>query len=240
MSHAPTSVMLFAAGFGTRMGTLTKDRPKPMIPVAGQMLIDRALDKIEDAGVSNVVVNLHYKAPMLAAHLKARAMQPGAVHSQTVQISDETNQVLETGGGLRKALPLLGPGPVFTFNPDAVWNGPNPLRQLQAAWDPDKMDALLLLVPKSRALGHTGQGDFHLSETGQIHSAPDHIYSGAQILKTGGLADIDQSVFSLTVLWKQLIAKGRAYGLLHPGQWCDVGRPEGIKTAQSMLEQAHV
>lgn len=234
MSNTPTSVMLFAAGFGTRMGGLTKDRPKPMIPVAGQMLIDRALDKIDEAGLSNVVVNLHYKAPMLAEHLKNRS----------VMISDETDHVLETGGGLRKALPLLGTGPVFTFNPDAVWTGPNPLSQLQAAWDPEKMDALLLLVPKSRALGHLGKGDFHLSDRGSdcgtIHFAPEHIYTGAQIIKTEGLADIHQSKFSLLLLWQQLIAKNRIYGLLHPGGWCDVGRPEGITIAESMLEQAHV
>ena len=223
--------MVFAAGFGTRMGALTAQLPKPLIKVAGEPLIDHALDLAGAAGAAPVVVNLHYLADQLTQHLQGRDLQT----------SIEIGQILETGGGLRKALPQLGAGPVMTLNSDAIWTGRNPLCQLAAHWDPNRMDALLLLLPTEKATGHKGRGDFLLSADGQIsraNGAPGLTYLGAQILRTEGLAMVDQEVFSLNILWDQMIAKGRAYGVIHQGCWCDVGRPEGIAEAEAMLEKA--
>lgn len=225
MRNDPQAVMLFAAGFGTRMGALTADRPKPMIPVAGQPLMDHALDLVSGAGIARRVVNLHYKPDTLAAHLANR----------DVALSFETQEILETGGGLRQALPLLGDGPVFTLNTDAVWNGPNPLVLARAAWNPDLMDALLVCIQPDMAVGHTGRGDFLLDDTGRMTRGPGLIYGGAQIIKTEGLASIAEKAFSLNVLWDRMLAEGRLFGLTYPGQWCDVGRPEGIALAEQMI-----
>ncbi len=219
--------MLFAAGFGTRMGALTAHRPKPLIEVAGKPLIDHALHLADAAGIAKIVVNLHYLGDQIADHLQNR----------DIQLSWERDQILETGGGLKAALPLLGDGPVLTLNTDAVWSGQNPLTQLLTAWDPAKMDALLLLLPAENALGHSGNGDFHLDPHGRIsraNGAKAPIYLGAQILKTQGLSAISEPVFSLNRLWDIAIANNRAYGLIHQGGWCDVGRPEGIALAESL------
>ena len=225
MRHDPDALMLFAAGFGTRMGALTASRPKPLIPVAGRALIDHALALAAAAGVGRIVVNLHYLPDRIAAHLAGRA---------GVTLSPEP-EILETGGGLRAALPLLGPGPVFTLNSDAIWTGANPLAQLRAAWDSARMDALLLLVPPERARGQDGRGDFLLDAAGRILRGPGAIYSGAQILKTESLATIPDRVFSLNRVWDSMIAAGRAYGIVHSGGWCDVGRPETIAEAEALL-----
>lgn len=227
----PFPLMVFAAGFGTRMGALTANRPKPMVPVAGKPLIDHALDLASDAKVGPTVVNLHYLAGQLETHLQNRP----------IALSHERTQILETGGGLRKALPLLGSGPVMTLNSDAVWTGQNPLTQLAARWDDARMDALLLLLPAEKARGHSGTGDFLLDDLGRLTRAAGAkglVYLGAQILRPDGLQDIDKDVFSLNLLWDQMIAEGRAYGLIHQGGWCDVGRPEGIATAEALLQEA--
>ncbi len=217
--------MIFAAGFGTRMGVLTRDRPKPLIPVAGRPLIDHALDLVRAAGLSRIVANLHYKPEALASHLSNRG----------VLLSYEEPEILETGGGLRAALPLLGAGPVFTLNSDAIWRGDNPLSRLADRWQPERMDALLLLIPPENALGHSGQGDFTLSGDGQLARGPGLIYSGAQIINPDLLAGIPHKVFSLNILWDMLIARGRLFGLSYPGRWCDVGQPESIWLAEEML-----
>ena len=143
--------MLFAAGFGTRMGELTRSRPKPLIPVAGRALLDHALDLAAGAGLSRQVVNAHYLAEQVVAHLDGRG----------IPVAVETPEILDTGGGLRAALPLLGPGPVFTLNTDAVWTGPNPLVTLAGAWDPARMDALLLLMRRycDEQLVNVGSGE---------------------------------------------------------------------------------
>ena len=225
MRDDPQAVMLFAAGFGTRMGALTADRPKPMIPVAGRPLIEHALDLVTGANVARKVVNLHYKPDILAAHLAGR----------DVELSLETPDILETGGGLRQALPLLGNGPVFTLNTDAVWQGPNPLELARAAWDPDRMDALLVCIAPDMAAGHAGQGDFVLDAQGRMARGPGLIYGGAQIIKTDGLPAITEKAFSLNVLWDRMLAEGRLYGISYPGQWCDVGHPDGIALAERMI-----
>lgn len=219
--------MLFAAGFGTRMGALTANKPKPLIEVAGKPLIDHALAIADAANVSKTVVNLHYLGDQIARHLQGR----------DIALSWERAQILETGGGLKAALPLLESDTVFTLNTDAVWSGQNPLAELQAAWDADKMDALLLLLPATEALGHRGTGDFLIAQDGRISRASGAaapIYLGAQILKTQAISAIPEPVFSLNLLWDRAIAQGRAFGLIHQGGWCDVGRPEGIALAETL------
>jgi len=224
MRHHPRSLMLFAAGFGTRMGALTANRPKPLIPVAGRALIDHALDLADAVDIPTRVVNLHYHADQLAAHLAGR----------NVALSRE-DPILETGGGLRAALPLLGNGPVLTLNTDAVWTGANPLAQLLAAWDPDRMDGLLLTLPAD-SMG--ARSDFVMDTAGRLtraKGAPGVAYLGAQIIRTDGLAGFPDPVFSLNLLWDRMISDGRLFGLTHQGNWCDVGTPNGITRAEAML-----
>ena len=220
-------LMLFAAGFGTRMGVLTRDQPKPLVPVAGRALLDYALDIATAPCVAHRVINLHYLGDQIAQHLQG----------QDIALSWE-DPILDTGGGLRAALPLLGACPVMLLNTDAVWTGANPLVQLAAAWDGARMDGLLLLAAPNQALGHKGAGDFLVDGQGQLargKGAIAPIYLGAQILRTNRLATIDQQAFSLNVLWDQMIAQGRLYGIFHQGGWCDVGHPEAIPLAESLL-----
>ena len=217
----PDAVMIFAAGFGTRMGALTRDRPKPLIAVAGCALIDHALDQ---AGGRRVVVNTHYRADQLAAHLAGRA----------VTLSHEP-AILDTGGGLRAAAPHLGDGPVFTLNADAVWAGPGALGVLEAAWDPARMDALMLLAPPERAHGDTRPGDFAMDGDGRLAAGGPWRYTGAQIIRTDTLAAMPDGAFSLREVWRGMLAAGRLHGAIYPGHWCDVGHPDGIAAAKAML-----
>lgn len=217
--------MLFAAGFGTRMRPLTDHLPKPLIPVAGRALIDHALDIVDDYGATRVVANLHYMADALAAHLSGRG----------VALSRETPRILDTGGGLRQALPLLCPGPVLSMNTDAVWHGPNPLRVAAQAWDRARMDALLLCLPAHRAVGHSGPGDFSLGRGGQLTRDGGLVFSGVQVIHPDALNNICDASFSLNVVWDRLAASGRLFGAVYPGAWCDVGHPDGIKLAEQMI-----
>lgn len=222
--------MLFAAGFGTRMGRLTADRPKPLIPVAGRALIDHALAIAEAAGVTHTVVNTHYRAEQMAAHLAGRQ----------VAISHEP-EILETGGGLKAALPLLGPGPVAILNSDGIWTGANPLLQLAQAWDPDRMEVLLLLLPLDQTLAHGPKGDFRLDGENRLsrgQGGEDHVYIGAHIVNPARVAATPDKVFSLNRNWNEMIAAGTAFGLIHRGRWCDVGHPEGIAEAEALLHSA--
>ncbi len=230
MRDTPNALMLFAAGFGTRMGALTADRPKPMIEVAGRPLIDHALEQVRGHGVETVVANVHYKPEPLIDHLKGK----------DVWLSHETPEILDTGGGLRHALPLLGNGPVFTMNTDAVWQGPNPMSKLAEAWEPSKMDALLLCLPRENALGHKGAGDFMVAPDGRADRGPGQVYSGLQILKTDLLREVEEDVFSLNLLWNRMLENGRLYATSYPGKWCDVGHPEGIVLAEEMLGYRNV
>lgn len=226
MTEAPNALMLFAAGFGTRMGALTQDRPKPLVPVANRPLIDHALDMVEAISPDRVVANLHYRAEMLADHLTPKG----------VLLSNEQPDVLETGGGLRAALPLLGTGPVYTLNSDAIWVGPNPLQLLKEAWRPDEMDGLLVCVQTAQAVGFQRDGDFDVDAAGHISRGTQMVYCGAQIIKTEGLFDFDQPAFSLNLLWEKMLHQNRLFALSYPGQWCDVGNPAGLALAESMLE----
>lgn len=229
MPITPDAIMLFAAGFGTRMGELTAACPKPLIKVANVALIDHALKIVENVNLKTIVVNTHYMPEMMAAHLENR----------NVSVSHEVD-ILETGGGLRHALPLLRADPVYTFNTDAIWTGQNPLTTLANAWDPERMDALLLLVSPDHAKGYTGTGDFVQAANGTIKRGPGVIYTGAQIIKTDGLANIPETKFSMHELWDQMYDTGRIFGALHRGGWCDVGTPAGIEIAEKMLGEQDV
>lgn len=222
----PTSAMIFAAGFGTRMRPLTDRQPKPMIEVAGRPLIDHARDMVRGAGIRHVVSNLHYLPEVLEAHLAG----------SEVETLREEPDILDTGGGLRNALPVLGIGPVVTLNPDVVWQrATNPVSLALEQWDPDRMDALLVCVDPARAIGTQSAGDFLVAPDGQISRGTGAIYGGVQIVKTERLAEISQPVFSLNMLWDLLIAEERCFGCVYPGRWCDVGHPGGIVMAEQIL-----
>lgn len=222
----PNATLLFAAGLGTRMAPLTHTRPKPLVEVAGKTLLDHALDLVPN--VPRVVVNTHYLGHMIRDHLRDRP----------VTISDESDALLETGGGLKNAMPLLDSDPVFTLNTDAVWTGPNPADTLRDHWDVDRMEALLLLVSKDRAAGHSGQGDFVIGDDGRIAPGPGAIYTGFQIIRTNRLEEYPDGPFSMWDIWNDMLARGTMFGVTHPGGWCDVGRPASIAIAEAMLEAA--
>ena len=230
MSLTPLPLMVFAAGFGTRMGALTADRPKPLIEVAGKHLIDRALDLAAEIAPDPIVVNLHYRADQLVDHLKTR----------DVLFSREEPEILDTGGGMRAALPLLGEGPVASLNPDVIWRGPNPLAALIEAWQPEEMDALLMCIPIGRIIGRVEPGDFDVDAHGHVTRGGDLVYGGAQIIKTDMLHDIPETAFSLNMVWSRMIAQNRLCIAQYPGFWCDVGRPEGIAMAEELLARKDV
>lgn len=222
----PDALMLFTAGKGTRMGVLTRTRPKPLIEVAGKPLVDHALELTTPFPSLRIVANLHTHADMLEAHLSQSGLA----------LSDEREELLETGGGLRKALPLLKASPVFTLNSDAVWQGPNPLQTLKDQWNSDKMDALLLLVPQENALGYLGKGDFTLNQDQTLARSGGLVYTGAQIIKTDRLDEISEKAFSLNALWDILMQDKRIFGTVYTGSWCDVGRPENIALAEDLIK----
>ncbi|MFT5629063.1 MAG: MurNAc alpha-1-phosphate uridylyltransferase [Gammaproteobacteria bacterium] len=224
-----TPILLFAAGFGTRMSALTADQPKPLVPVAGTPLIDHALALTHGLDVGPVVINLHYKGQMIRDHLSGH----------DVTYSDETDGLLETGGGLRKAAPLLAGSPVVTLNTDAVWAGPSPIAMLLAAWKPE-MEALLVTIPKPSVHGHLGAGDFNRDPDGRLTRGAGDVYSGLQMIRTDDLVHITDAVFSMNVVWDRIAARGGLFGVSYTGQWCDVGQPESIATAENMIEASHV
>lgn len=238
MSIVLDSAMLMAAGLGKRMRPLTATRPKPLVKVAGQPLMDHALDRIEAANIRRTVVNVHYLADTVEAHLRARAVQTGADYI----VSDERSLLLETGGGLVKAAPLFGDRPFLCANSDNIWvDGPqDSIRLLADRWDDARMDALLLLIPHARANCHGGPGDFHMAADGLLSRrkpgrvAP-FVFTGVQILSPRLIVDPPGDVFSTNIFWNRAIAAGRAYGLSHPGLWFDVGTPDAIPIAEAMI-----
>lgn len=226
---APEAAFILAAGLGTRMRPLTNERPKALLRVSGRTLLDRAIDRAVEGGARRIVVNAHHCAEMIHAHCAARAAPP-------IAVSDERHRLLDTGGGAKRALPLIGPAPFFALNADALWTGPPPLTALAAAWDPARMDALLLLVPRARAAGRAGPGDF-VSDGGRLSRGDAGVYTGAQIVRMAAVAG-PPGAFSLNRVWDAAIARGRLWGVLHPGGWCDVGHPGGIAEAEAMLRES--
>jgi MurNAc alpha-1-phosphate uridylyltransferase len=233
----PETAMVMAAGLGKRMRPLTATRPKPLIKVAGKALIDHVFDRLRAAGVRRAVVNVHYLADAVEAHLRSH------VKDIEIVISDERGRLMETGGGLVQARELLGGKPFLVVNSDNLWlDGPtDAIRALAAAWDDARMDALLLMVPLARANNHGGQGDFHLDAHGRITGwrksgrvAP-FVYTGVQILSPRVIADWPEGPFSTRLFWERAIDAGRAYGLVHQGLWFDVGTPPAIKATEAML-----
>jgi len=233
----PETAMVMAAGLGKRMRPLTATRPKPLIKVAGKALIDHVFDRLRAAGVRRAVVNVHYLADAVEAHLKSH------VKDIELVISDERGQLMETGGGIVQARELIGDRPFLVVNSDNLWlDGPtDAIRALAAAWDDARMDALLLLVPLARANNHGGQGDFHLDAQGRITGrrkpgrvAP-FVYTGIQILSPRVIADWPEGPFSTMLFWERAIEAGRAYGLVHQGLWFDVGTPGAIKATEALL-----
>ena len=232
------SAMVMAAGIGKRMRPLTATRPKPLVRVAGKALIDHSLDRIEAAGIGHVVVNVHYLADALEAHLAAQK------RNFTIAVSDERSQLLETGGGMMKALPLLTGDPILIVNSDNIWtDGPqDSIANLARHWDDAKMDALLLVIRQASATGHGGKGDFHMDPNGRLSRrkpgrvAP-FVYTGIQLVSRRLLADAPEGPFSTNIFWDRAIAAGRLYGLSHMGQWFDVGTPAAIAPTEAALSE---
>ena len=230
---APTRAMVLAAGRGERMRPITDSLPKPLVPVAGRTLLDRALDHLEAAGVEAVIVNSHHLAAQIDAHVAARA-------APLVEISRE-EVLLDTGGGVAKALPRLGPSPFFVVNSDALWSdGATPaLRRLAAAWDGAAMDALLLLVPVAAATGYDGRGDYHRDEDGRLRRRGDgaaaHVFGGVQILHPRLFDGVAIEPFSLRRLYDAAEDAGRLHGLVHDGAWYHVGTPAALAAVEDRL-----
>ena len=213
--------MNFAAGFGTRMGTLTKEVPKPMLPLNGTPIVDRAIQIGRDARVSKMVANVHYLAERIRPHLQSKG----------VTVLKEHPDILDTGGGLKAASDHLT-SPTFTLNPDAVWNGPNPLDVLLQAWHPTD-EALLLLVPVKSVVGRERHGDFDLAGR-TIQRGGKYVYTGAQLIRTEVVKEEAKSVFSLNVSWDKMAERGKLCGIVYTGQWIDIGTEDNLKAAQNL------
>ena len=233
----PKTAMVLAAGLGTRMRPLTDDRPKALVQVSGRALIDHVLDRLAGAGVRRAVVNVHWFAERLEAHLAARAGGP------EIAISDERAELLETGGGLKKARALLGDDPVFVANIDSVWiDHGDALADLIRLWDPARMDAALLLARREGSTGFEGAGDFFLGQDGRLTfrgeapSAP-FAYMGVHITKPGVVDDGPDGPFSLSTVWRRLAGEGRLYGCVLDGDWMHVGDPAARDEAEARLEE---
>jgi MurNAc alpha-1-phosphate uridylyltransferase len=229
--------MVLAAGFGQRMRPLTLTRPKPLIEVAGKPLIGYGFERLTAAKVETAVVNVHYLPDQIEAWA-ARQATPRII------ISDERGEILDTGGGIAKALPLLGEMPFFVINSDSFWvdEGEPALDRLRAAWDDDTMDCLLLLSPIARTVGYDGPGDFirdaegRLSRRSVVEGAP-LVYSGAYLVSPRMFAAAPQGKFSMNLLWDKAIAAGRLFGIEHRGRWLHVGTPEAIELAEAALRE---
>ena len=235
---APDHAMIFAAGLGTRMRPITDTLPKPLVKVAGRALIDHVLDRFAEAGVSNAVVNVHYLPDQIETHLAART-------APRITISDERTRLLDQGGGIRTALPLLGAGPFFVSNTDAFWvEGPQSnLRRLAQAFDPQQMDALLLVAPTATSVGVDWPGDFQMDQHGRLSRRAEtevapFVYSGVGILKPEAFAADTREVFRLAPFLFEAAEKGRLFGLRLEGLWLHVGTPEAIPEAERAIQNS--
>jgi len=235
----PNRAIVLAAGLGTRMRPYNGHVPKPLVQIGGKSLIDYSLDRLADAGVERVVVNVHHLADALERHLASRK-RPHIV------ISDERAELHGTGGGIAKALPQLGDGPFFLVNSDTVWlDGVKPnFARLADAFDPATMDALLLLAPTAESIGYGGRGDFAMLPDGRLRRRGERevvpfVYAGAAILSPALFAGAPAGAFPLTPLFDRAGAKDRLFGLRLEGLWMHVGTPEAVAAAEAALAAAH-
>lgn len=238
-AKVPDTAMVMAAGLGTRMRPLTSTKPKPLVELAGKALLDHVLDRLQAAGVKKLVVNVHYLPEAIEAHLKDRAGE------FDYQISDERDQLMETGGGMVRAEPMIHSDPFLVVNSDNFWvdGSTDTLKLLASHWKEGKMDALLLLIPHARAGSHGGQGDFHMSSDGKLARrkkgcvAP-FVFTGIQMVAKRLLRDAPEGPFSTNILWDRAIEEGRCYGAVHQGLWFDVGTPAAIPATERAIQYA--
>jgi len=230
----PRTAMVLAAGLGKRMRPLTDSLPKPLLAVSGRTLLDRVLDRFDEAGIERVVINLHYFRDVMEAHLKTRRRPP-------IELSPEP-VLLETGGGVKNALPRLGTAPFYVANSDVLWlDGMTPaLARLARAWNDATMDALLLLQPAVSAIGYDGSGDYFADPLGRLryrkaHELAPFIFAGVQIIHPRLFASAPEGPFSLKRLWDAAEAAGRLWGVRHDGLWFHVGTPQGLAETEAVL-----
>lgn len=230
--------MVLAAGLGSRMRPITDHTPKPLVAVGGRTMLDHALDRLAESGVEEAVVNVHHLADLVEAHVATRA-RPRIV------VSDERDALLETGGGVKRALPLLGADPFFVMNSDSLWlEGPRSnLAAMAAAWDAQAMDMLLLVAASAGSLGYDGRGDFTMDARGRLARRSERalspfVYAGVAIVKPELFADTPEGAFSLNLLFDRAIAAGRLFGLRLDGQWLHVGTPDAVEEADSRIAQS--
>lgn len=235
MSVKPTKAMVLAAGFGLRMRPLTDGMPKPLVPVAGRPLLDHVLDKLAAAGVEESVVNVHYLADQIIDHVASRT------HPRVI-ISDERDKVLGTGGGVVKALPMLGEAPFFHLNSDTMWiDGVRPnLERLAESFDPARMDVLLLMAPTTSSIGYSGCGDYAMLPDGSLRKRRENqvvpfVYAGAAIMSPGLFADAPEGEFPLIQIFDRANDQDRLFGLRLEGVWMHVGTPDAVHAAEEAL-----
>ncbi len=232
------TAMVLAAGLGQRMRPITLTLPKPLVRIGGRAMLDHALDRLAEAGIPRAVVNVHHLADQIEAHLKDRA-------APAITISDERDALLETGGGCKRALPLLGGEPFLVLNSDSLWteDGRSNVARLVEAWDPGAMDILLLVAEVAGSLGYDGAGDFEMDAAGRLtRRAPGgrapFVYAGVAILKPDLFAGTPEGAWSLNLLFDRAVAAGRLHGLSLEGQWLHVGTPEAIPAAEARMRAA--
>lgn len=231
----PKSAMLLAAGLGRRMMPLTQDRPKALVQVHGTPLFDWALERLERFGIGRIAVNLHSFAPLLEAHVMRR--WKGELH-----LSHE-EKLLDTGGGIRACLPFLGADPFFAINADTIWlDGAVPaLERMTRAFDPERMDALLLCAPVSAAIGYSGSGDFLMAADGRLQRRPEReqapfVFASVQLLHPRLFENTPEGAFSMNLLFTRAIEAGRLFGIRHEAEWFEVGTKAAVEQAELVLD----
>jgi N-acetyl-alpha-D-muramate 1-phosphate uridylyltransferase len=239
-TQRPTTAFVLAAGLGTRMRPLTDTMPKPLVPLAGRAMIDHVLDRLADAGITKAVINVHYLADQIERHVRDRARP-------NVTISDERGVLLETGGGVVRALPRLGDVPFLIHNSDSVWieNGASNLKRLIDAWDEARMDSIMLLAPTATCLGYDGRGDFEIGHDGRLtrrsgSSTAPYVFAGVSIIHPSMFKGETERPFSLNRVWDRSISAGRLHGIVLDGLWMHVGTPEALDAANAAIARSGV
>lgn len=231
----PNRAIVLAAGLGTRMRPLTNDRPKPLVKVHGKTMIDHAIDRLVEAGVTMIVVNVHYHAEMLKTHLARR-------NDVEIHISDETEELLDSGGGIAKVLPLFEDEPFFTHNSDSIWveGTGHALEKLKARWNPAEMDALMMVAPTVTSVCYEGRGDFMMDADGRLARVPEQrvapfVWTGVQIVHPRLFENPPGRRFSINILWDRAIEKRRLLGQRLDGVWMHIDRPDALDEAEEFL-----